>query len=467
MSGPNKAGAAGGSSWPRYVSLQRRSLDCADEAELGFLIANETWHLVPYKQAVLFRLDGFQRSKLSAVSGLVSMVESTPFTQWLLAVERHLASTPPQPEAAPQTPEAGSETPTGVRAFTASELPEAIAASWAEWWPAHALRVPLITPQGVKVGSVIYTRAEPWQPQDIQLLTLMHTQFAYCLQSLRPARTPMVRRLASLARPSRRWLVVLALAALLAVPVRTSVLAPAEIVALQASAVSSPAEGIVKTFHVQPNREVKAGDRLFSLDDSTLSNRVQVAEQSLAVAKTDALSAQQRAIDQAEGRAELAVSLGRVREREAELTLLRDALQRLDVVAAQDGIFVYSDPNDWLGRPVATGERIGQLAAPGELGVLVWLPVPDAINLEPGADMKVYLQVQPLNALSAQLEQTSYQTALSPDGVMAYRVRGRLADEGRAHIGLRGVAKVYGEWQPIAYWLLRRPLGALRQWVGL
>jgi len=50
---------------------------------------------------------------------------------------------------------------------------------------------------------------------------------------------------------------------------------------------------------------------------------------------------------------------------------------------------------------------------------------------------------------------------------MAYRVRGRLNEEGRAHIGLRGVAKVYGEWQPIAYWLLRRPLGAVRQWVGL
>ncbi|MDR7152671.1 hypothetical protein J2W49_004649 [Hydrogenophaga palleronii] len=463
MSATTKAGTAGGTSWPRYVGLQRRSLECADEAELGFLIANETWHLVPYQQAVLFRLDSFQRSKLSAVSGLVSVVESTPFTQWLLAVEKHLASTEP----AVQAPEAGAEPPSGARAFTASDLPESLAPSWAEWWPAHALRVPLVTPQGMKVGSVIYTRAEPWQPQDIQLLTLMHTQYAYCLQSLRPARTPLARRLASFAQPSRRWLVAVALAALAAVPVRTSVLAPAEIVALQASAVSSPAEGIVKTFHVPPNREVRAGDRLFSLDDSTLSNRVQVAEQALAVAKTDALSAQQRAIDQAEGRAELAVSLGRVREREAELTLLRDALQRLDVVASQDGIFVYSDPNDWLGRPVATGERIGQLAAPGELGVLVWLPVPDAINLEPGADMKVYLQVQPLNALSAQLEQTSYQAALSPDGVMAYRVRGRLDDEGRAHIGLRGVAKVYGEWQPIAYWLLRRPLGALRQWVGL
>jgi hypothetical protein len=449
------------------VGLQRRSLECVDEAELGFLIANETWHLVPYKQAVLFRLDGFQRPRLTAVSGLVSVVESTPFTQWLVSIEKHLASTETAAQASTQVSESGAEPLSVARAFTARDLPEALCASWAEWWPAHALRVPLITPRGVKVGSVIYTRAEPWQPQDIQLLTLMHTQYAYCMQSLRPARMPLAGRLAAFASPSRRWLIVLALAALVAVPVRTSVLAPAEIVALQASAVSSPADGIVKTFHVPPNREVKTGDPLFSLDDSTLSARVQVAEQALAVAKTDALSAQQRAIDQAEGRAELAVSLGRVREREAELTLLRDALQRLDVVASQDGIFVYSDPNDWLGRPVATGERIGQLAAPGELGVLVWLAVPDAINLEPGADMKVYLQVQPLNALSAQLEQTSYQAALSPEGVMAYRVRGRLNDEGRAHIGLRGVAKVYGERQPIAYWLLRRPLGAVRQWVGV
>ncbi|MBE0589117.1 MAG: hypothetical protein IH617_13865, partial [Hydrogenophaga sp.] len=95
MSGPTKAGTAGGTAWPRYVSLQRRSLECADEAELGFLIANETWHLVPYKQAVLFRPDGFLRPKLTTVSGLVSVVESTPFTQWLVAVEKHLASTEP------------------------------------------------------------------------------------------------------------------------------------------------------------------------------------------------------------------------------------------------------------------------------------------------------------------------------------------------------------------------------------
>jgi hypothetical protein len=107
------------------------------------------------------------------------------------------------------------------------------------------------------------------------------------------------------------------------------------------------------------------------------------------------------------------------------------------------------------------------LAQPDVLGLTIWLPVPDAINLEVGADIRVYLQTRPLDALTATLEQTSYQATLSPDGVASYRVRGRLIDGDQAHIGLRGVAKIYGERLPVAYWVMRRPLGALRQWVGL
>ena len=33
--------------------------------------------------------------------------------------------------------------------------------------------------------------------------------------------------------------------------------------------------------------------------------------------------------------------------------------------------------------------------------------------------------------------------------------------------GLRGVAKVYGERRPLIFWMVRRPLGTLRQKVGL
>ena len=34
-------------------------------------------------------------------------------------------------------------------------------------------------------------------------------------------------------------------------------------------------------------------------------------------------------------------------------------------------------------------------------------------------------------------------------------------------VGLKGTAKVTGGWVPTAYWILRKPLAALRNFVGL
>ena len=204
-----------------------------------------------------------------------------------------------------------------------------------------------------------------------------------------------------------------------------------------------------------------------SLDDTTLRNRREVAQKTLEVSRADALAAQQKAFDNQQSKAELSVLSGRVKEKEAELAYLDEALARVEVKSELDGVFIYTDANDWVGKPVVTGERIGQLAQSAELGVLAWLPVGDAINLEAGADMRVYLQVAPLSALSATLQQASYQATPSPDGIAAYRVRGKLDAGEFARIGLRGVAKIYGGWRPLGYWILRRPLGAMRQWLGL
>jgi hypothetical protein len=51
--------------------------------------------------------------------------------------------------------------------------------------------------------------------------------------------------------------------------------------------------------------------------------------------------------------------------------------------------------------------------------------------------------------------------------VASYHIRGRLSNGKAEHIGLRGVSKIYGDRYPLAYWIFRRPLGALRQRVGL
>lgn len=441
--------------WPLVVGLQQRATLAEDEAALAFLIANDTWQAVPYAQACLLLDDALGRPGLSVVSGLVSAHEETPYKQWLEAVCRPLL----EGIAAPAQTEPLQIDP--------AMLDDALRAGWSEWWPPHALLVPLATAREGRLGAVVYLRDTPWEDAELALLRILHIHYAGCLARFRGRRRLAGGLLGWLRRPRRLALIGAGLLALALCPVRLSIVAPAEIIALQAEVVSAPADGVIKQFQVAPNQPVKAGQLLFTLDDTTLRNRREVAARALAVARADALSASQKAFDSAQSRGDLAALQGRVREREAELAWVDDMLTRTEVRAAHDGVFIYGDPNDWLGKPVQTGERIAQLAQPDRPGVLVWVPVGDAIALDAGAPMRVFLQTAPLDSLEAELIQTSYQAGPSPEGIAAYRVRGRLREGGDAHIGLRGVAKIYGNWQPLGYWVLRRPLGSLRQWVGL
>lgn len=433
------------------LGIQQRAIEAEDRNTLSFLIANDTWHLIPYRQAVVFTEESAQRAKLRAITGLVSTLTDTPYNLWLKQLE---ATLKPTHKLTAHT-------------FSSADLPEQLREQWQEWWPDFALRLPLVTPGGQYQGCVYYVREQQWHDAEVQFLDRVHRHYAYCMASLSPHRK-LMRRLLPTGR--LRWVAGVTLAAVVAlalIPVRLSVLAPAEVISLQSELVSSPMDGVVKAFHVEPNSEVTAGQLLFSLDDTTLRNRRDVAAQALVVARTEALAMDQRAFDSQKSRADLAALRGRVQEKESELAYLTELLSRVEVRAAQDGVFIFGSKDEWLGKPVATGERIGMLAEPGNLGVQVWVPVADAISLEPGAEMRVYLQTAPLDSLGAELSETSYQASLSPDNIASYRIRGTLTEPATVHIGLRGVAKVYGERKPALYWILRRPLGTLRQWTGL
>ncbi len=438
---------------PALLHLESRARHAATRAELQFVVVNETFQMVPYRQAVLVCPDALGRARIAALSGLATLEEDAPFSQWLTAVAGHLWST----------------LGTGPVALSARDLPAPLAADWNEWLPAHGLVTPLRAPDGTAIGFVLYLRDEAWSAQPIGLLSALHDAYGHALWALAP-RAGRASRIAGGARRHPLWLalVLLAAAGALLIPIRQSVLAPAEVIALDAEVVAAPMDGVIRRFHAAPNAIVKAGDLLFTFDDTTLRNRREVTAKGLDVARADALTAAQKAFDSQQSKSELAGVQGRVREREADLEYLDELLARIDVRAARGGVFVYGDPNDWLGRPVATGERIGQLADPAQAGVLVWLAAADAINLEVGAPMRVFLHVAPLAPIEAVLVQTSYQATPSPDGVAAYRIRGTIAGSPpEARIGLKGTAKLYGERAPLGYLLLRRPIASVREWTGL
>lgn len=429
--------------------LEERARAATRLENLGFTLTNESLALFPYRQAVLFIADAFGRQRLVAASGLVSVAEDAPFTTWLSEFVRQLPALD------------------GPQALDIADAAPETAERWAEWLPAHLLAVPLTAPDGSPIGLALYAREQPWLAAELHLIARLHASYAYCAWALSRARPGLGERFSRWRRSrAARWTAAALIASLL-IPVRLSTLAPAEVIALHAQAVAAPQDGVIKTFHVQPNTPVKAGQALFSLDETTLTNRREVALKALAIAQADALVAQQKAFDDTRSKAEMAAAQGRVKEKEAELAAVTDLLGRIEVRAERDGIAVFGDPNDWLGRPVQTGERVMQLADPRDAGVLIWLPLADALNLEPGAPLRLFLHTQPLSPLDGELLQTSYQAVPSPDGVTSYRLRGRFADNETPRIGLKGTARVSGGWAPLAYYVLRRPLAGLRAWTGL
>lgn len=436
------------------AAAEARARGASTVTELAFSVANDAYALLGFRQALVFEGDGAS-AKLMAVSGLARPTEDSPYLVWLRRIWPWLHA---RAAAAP------GWLPLPVNA---TDVPPDVLDGLREWWPAGVFAMPLDRRSGERLGWVIFLLDQPPVDAQAQALVQLSQTWGYCWEMLAgKPKPPLARRWQKLGTV-KRSLLLLAVLAVFFIPVRQTALAPAEVIALDAEAMAAPLEGVVKAIHVRPNQAVKAGQPLFSLDDTTLRNRLEVAQKSVAVADAELQSATQKAFDSFQSKGDLALLNGRANEKRAELAAVRSQLARIDVVAPQDGVAVFGDPDDWLGRPVTTGERIMLLANPGKPGVLVHLPVADAITLESGARIKLFLTVLPLSPMDAVVSETSYQAVLSPDGVASYRLRAVFdGPQEQARIGLRGTAKIYGERVLLGYYLLRRPLATLREWTG-
>lgn len=436
------------------LNLDLRSVKAVNPADLAFIIVNETITLVSYRQAAFFTILADGKFEFTTASGLVSVAEDSPYAIWISSFVKTFPRILPK-EA-------------GCHKLDFSEVPEEFKDGWEEWLPEHLLIAQLFDQTGTQLGMVMYAREEPWLPDELEKLEHIHQIYGSCLGFLSKVKINFITRIRGWMRKAVSYWVVIAIFVGLSIPIRLSVLAPGEVIALNSFAVAAPHDGVISAVHVQPNSVVKVGDLLFSLDNTTVTSRLDVAEKALSIARTDALSAQQRAFNDLKSKGEIASAIGRVREKESELALVKALMARIEVKAERDGIAIFGDPNDWIGKPVQTGERVMQLANPRDAGILVWLPVHEALNLDIGAPMRLFLHIDPLNPLSASLLQTSFHPVMSPEGVSAYQIKGEFEkDVEKPRIGLRGTVRISGKWATLGYYFFRRPITAIREWTGL
>jgi multidrug efflux pump subunit AcrA (membrane-fusion protein) len=423
------------------IDLERRARE-ASPIELPYFIVNETLAVVPYQQAALWR-----RGRVAAVSGVSSPDESGPYHLWLT---KALA-------AAAKLGQARI-----VDATTLGLDP----AGWEEWFPPEAFWLPLTDRRGHLLGGLLLGRQDEWHDAEIQLLEAMGGTYALCLAV---ADRPRRRHHAGKDRRRWLWLAAAAIAAAASmIPIRASVLAPAEVVAATPFPVRAPFDGVVDTIHVTPNAPVHKGDVLISFDTTERRAKAEVAQKALEIARSEYAEASQQAMSDPRTKGRLAILQSKVTQAELEYQYDRTMLQRAEVVSPADGVAVFDDPNQWIGRPVTLGERIMVVAPPTSEDLDVSVPVADVVTFQDNAEVMFFSNVTPDRPWRGHLRYASYGSAPSPDGVLSYQFRAQLDDPpGGLRLGLKGTAKVFGAREPFVLWALRRPIAVARTWLSL
>ncbi len=432
------------------LQLGRRARAAKTPAELGFVMVNETLQLLSYRQAGLALTSGLGLH-ITAVSGAPNPDPNAPYIQWLTQVARGLSKLE---VTAPQI--VGN-----------SDLPDLLGNDWNTWLPEHGLWLPLADSAGQHLGGLLFARAEVWTHAEIALATELGQVYQHALQALSPRRHWQL-NLRERLRPTRNKAgVAIGMAVICLFPVRLSVLAPSEVIPLEPFLVRAPLDGVVENFYVRPNQPVSANSPLFSLDTAALQSQHAVAQQAYIAAEEEYRQAAQLAVTDDKGKLEMALRRGALAEKSVELDYTAERLGRVQVKAERAGVAVFSDVNDWQGKAVSLGEKILLLADPTKVELKIDLPASDIIALEPGDSVKLYPNASPVASYTAKVTTVAYHAEPTAAGVLAYRIKAELdKDHSLPRIGTMGTAKISGNRVPFIYYLMRKPLTAVRQWLG-
>jgi len=432
------------------LQLEQRIRGAETLVELRFIIANESRTLVEYAQCALLSARDDRPHQVVTVADLPVVDRTAPFVVW-----------------AEQVVESFSETDQ-VQVISRDDLTPDIQQRGSELAPSHLLWVPLsLSGRGLQ-GGMLLTRTIPWSDAEISLLAHLGHSYGHALWAIAPRRTggwlrpwKQVRKLS--------LLLAVVFVGLLFLPLRLSVLAPAEVVPLQPAIMTAPLQGVVKQIEVLPNDRVKRGDLLLLFEETELKSRLEVAQRALEVATAELHKTRQSAFVDSRAKGDISGLEAQLDLHRAERDFARAQFNKVQLFADRAGVVVLNDPQSWLGRPVAVGERILSIADPLQVELVIHLPVADAVVLRTGSAVTLFLDMDPLNALEAEVVRADYEPKITAEGGLAYRVTARFSERTAPHprIGLRGTAKVYGAPVTLFYYLLRRPITVFRQWIGV
>lgn len=460
--GPQKPGAGQGSAGPAnavpgadgarmafemLLQTEAEARRAGTVGELQFLIANDAMKLCRARQVFVAVTTGKQ-PRVAQVSSVGKIDPDSPRIRWIEAMLANLQADAGLAKRREFVLPAYCPTDDGEHKVYPFRFMVWVPFSWNKQPP---------------FAGMLLAREIPWNEQDQLIASRLAETFSHAWTAL-TGTSGTVRRFA----PGKIALGVAALIGLAGfIPVPLTVLAPTEVTSIDPQVVASPIDGVIEQVLVAPNQVVTKGQPVVRLSATTLRNELAVAERNIGVAQARLKQVTQSAVGDPSARGELAIARSELQLAEAKRDYASDMLGRTEIHAPSAGVAVFGDPRDWIGRPVSTGERVMEVANPQQLELRIDLPVADSIALKQGAKVRAFLDSSPLSPVEAKVRTVTFEAQSIENNTMAYRIYATLGDQKLTRLGTRGTAQVYGDNVPLAFYVFRRPVAAMRQWLGL
>lgn len=431
--------------------------------EFGYFTTNETHHLLPYHTAYLWQKVEFVNVKLLAQSGVAEMDMHAPINQWLKDAINKILHTKEAKEIHSLD---FSEKLSKMENIQPNLLQEdEVFKNWPTDLPRYVLWTPFLDNGSEISGGLLLFRDTQFSEEEIKMFRWLINNYQYTWVTLvKHSSTSLNKILKDKKAIIGIYVFVIVV---LAFPIRLSVVATAIVGPRDPAPINASVPGVIKEFLVKPGDSVKSGQLLVILDKKDLNNAIAINQKKVLLTEAKLRSASEQGFYKQEARSEIPVLQAELAVNQAELDYTKSLLTKTNIFSPIDGVAVFDSKEDWIGQPVQAGEDILTIADPSKTELKISVPVPDLISLELGAEGKFYLYGQ-LSEVPVVLISLGYNAKIMPSKVLAYQYIAKFLDPTSApRLGSQGTVRLYGRYVPAIYYLLRRPLQALRQTLGI
>lgn len=441
----------------KLIQLEHNLKQYENISQIYYAIVNQTREFVEYEQAVLVSPNINGKLKTDAISDVATVDSTSLFVQIINELSQNLYK------------KYNNEKIEVLNIN--SDIDETLKKELVSYTPSNVVWIPLKTyKNSIEIEYyLLLFRKNPFDKKELEVLNFLSQSYSHFLFAHRKCSfLKFMQKFHIKSKYIKYSFLVLVL--LMFLPVNMSVLAPFEVQAKKPFVVTSAIEGVIDEITVESNDKVTKGQLLVKMKQNDLQNHYEIRRRKLNTSKAKLHTLKQASFYDSEKKSQITQLEMDVKLAQAELNFAKSKLDKTMIYSKNDGIAIINNSSEWIGKPIVTGEKIFLIAKEEIVEVKIMLNVSDTIFLQKDADIKLFFDNTVFQSWDAKISYIAYKPELTPEGVLSYKIIADFTNikknEVVPKIGLRGTAKIYSNKVSLFFYLFRKPITSLRQWLA-